>query len=79
MTTPTSNQFQQLMDKFKKTCEDMQCKIDQLQGDVTTSQEDVLERLVKKLKMDCALVFKKKGNEQKFLFNLQIEDKILKA
>jgi len=74
---PTSNQFQQLMDEFKKTHEDMQHKINQLQEDITTSQEDAAERLVKKLKANYAFVLK--GHKQQFLFNLQVKDKILKA
>jgi len=45
------------MNEFKKTHEDMQSKIDQLQEDIATSQEDTAEWLVKKLKADCAFVF----------------------
>lgn len=57
----------------------MQWKINQLQGNVTTSQEDVAEQLVKKLKADRVFLLKKKGHEQQILFNSQVTDKMLKA
>ena len=44
-------------------------RLDKLERDVALGQEDATQRVVKRLKEDRTLVFKKKGNEKQFLFN----------
>ena len=51
-------------------------RLDKLERDVASGQEDATQRVVKRLKEDRTLIFKKKGNEKQFLFNDNIKDQI---
>ena len=49
-------------------------KIGKLQEEVATSQDDVVQKIVKKLKADRGYTFWKKGHEQQFWFNADIDN-----
>ena len=51
-------------------------RLDKLERDAASGQEDATQRVVKRLKEDRTLIFKKKGNEKQFLFNNNIKDQI---
>ena len=53
---------------------DLRQKLEKLEKEVATGQEDTTQRVVKWLKEDQMLVFKRKGNERRFLFNDNIKD-----
>ena len=67
------------MDEIKQMQAKMQEKISKLQKEVSANQENVAERIVKKLKVDCGYMFQKKGHEQQFQFNADINEHIQKA
>ena len=68
-----------LMDEIKQIQAEMQEKIGKLQEEVSANQDDVAERIVKKLKVDHGYMFQKKGHEQQFQFNADINEHIQKA
>ena len=47
-----------------------------LEKDMSLGQEKSTQQVVKRLKEDRTLVFKKKGNEKQFLFNENVKDQI---
>ena len=64
------DQFQMLMDKIKKNRDDVQHRLDKLEGDVASRQT---------LKADRSYTFKKKGHEEQYRFNVDIEGYFNKA
>ena len=74
-----SEQFEKLMDKIKQALVEMQEKIGKLQEEVAANQVDAAQKIVKKLKADCGYTFRKKGQEQQFRFNADINEHIQKA
>lgn len=55
---------------------DLRQRLEQLHKEVATGQEDATQWVVKRLKEDRTLVFKKKENERQFLFNNNMKDQI---
>ena len=55
---------------------DLRKSLDHLEREVSTGQEDATQRVVKRLKEDRILVFRKKGNERQFIFNDNVEDQL---
>ena len=56
---------------------DLRPKLEKLEKEVATGQEDATQQVVKQLKEDRTLVFKKKGNERQFLFNNNVKDQMM--
>lgn len=54
---------------------DLQKRLDHLEREVASGQEDATQRVVKRLKEDRTLVFRKKGNERQ-LFNEDVKDQL---
>ena len=75
----SSKQFERLMDEIKQTRAEMQEKIGKLQEEVAATQDDAAQKIVKKLKADRGYTFRKKGHEQQFRFNADINEHIQKA
>ena len=75
----SSEQFERLMDEIKQTRAEMQEKIGKLQEELAATQDDVAQKIVKKLKADHGYTFRKKGHEQQFRFNADIDEHIQKA
>ena len=69
------------MDVIKQTQfsdqQDLRKRLDRLEKDVAVRQEEVTERVVKKLKEDQMFTFKKTGNEKQFIFNDNVKDQLL--
>ena len=57
-------QFQLLMDEIKKNREDVQQRLDKLEGDVAAGQDNAAQIVVQKLKADRSYTFRKKGLSQ---------------
>ena len=74
-----AQQFQLVMMELRKTRDDMQPKFNTLQEEITARQDNATERVVKKLKVDQGYTFKKEGHEHQFRFNVEIEERIVKA
>ena len=74
----SSKQFEKLMDEIKKMQAEIQ-EIGKLQEEVATNQDDMAQKIVKKLKANCGYMFQKKGCEQQLWFNADINEHILKA
>ena len=55
---------------------DLRRRLEKLEKDMSSGQEEATQRVVKRLKEDRTLVFKKKGNEKQFLFNDNVKDQI---
>ena len=55
---------------------DLRRKLDRLEREVASGQEDATQKVVKRLKEDRTLVFKKNGNERQFLFNDNVKDQV---
>ena len=55
---------------------DLRRKLERLKREVASGQEDATQKVVKRLKEDRTLVFKKKGNERQFRFNDNVKDQI---
>ena len=66
-------QFQLLMDEIKKNREDVQQRLDKLEGDVAAGQDNAAQIVVQKLKADRSYTFRKKGHEEQYRFNADIE------
>ena len=65
-----------LKQEHKDGQEDFRQKIDKFEKDVTFGQEEAMQCVVKCLKEDRTLVFRKKGNEKQFLFDDNVKDQI---
>ena len=78
-STMSSEQFEKLMDEIKQTRAEMQEKIGKLQEEVAAAKDDAAQKIVKKLKADRGYTFWKKGHEQQFRFNADIDEHIQKA
>ena len=72
-------QFQLLMDEIKKNREDVQQRLDKLEGDVAAGQDNAAQIVVQKLKADRSYTFRKKGHEEQYRFNADIESHLNKA
>ena len=72
----TAKQVDDLLVEFHQSRADLQHKIDQLQQDVTSGQDDAAQLVMKNLKSDRGVVFRKKGHETQFRFNSDMEDHI---
>ena len=74
----SNEQFEQLMEEIKQTQEqtrsEMQEKIGKLQKEVSANQDKTAQTIVQKLKADRGYTFRKKGHEQQFRFNLDIDE-----
>ena len=66
-------QFQLLMDKIRKNREDVQQRLDKLEGDVAARQDNAAQIVVQKLKADRSYTFRKKGHEEQYRFNADIK------
>ena len=75
----SNEQFEQLMEEIKQTRSEMQEKIGTLQKEVSANQDKTAQTIVQKLKADRGYTFRKKGHEQQFRFNLDINEHIQKA
>ena len=75
----SNEQFEQLMEEIKQTRSEMQEKIGKLQKEVSANQDKTAQTIVQKLKADRGYTFRKKGHEQQFRFNLDIDEHIQKA
>ena len=71
--------FKELKDTQAANEQKMSDKLEQLERDVHAGQDVAAERVVKKLKRDRGLEFKKKGHEKQFLFNDEIKDRMESA
>ena len=77
------NKLDELLASFKDLKEtqnanqkEMSEKLEKLEKDVHVGQDTAAECVVKKLKRDRGLEFKKKGHERQFLFNNEVKDKM---
>ena len=71
--------FKQLKDTQEANQQKMSEKLEKLEQDVHAGQDTAAERVVKKLKRDRTLEFKKKGHERQFLFNDEVKDRMESA
>ena len=55
---------------------DLRKRLEHLEKEVVTGQENVTQRVVKRLEEDRTLVFRKNGNECKFIFNDNVKDQL---
>ena len=53
---------------------DTTAKLDRLEQDIATSQEETLQLVAKKMKRDPGFQFGQKGNEKQFTFNEAVND-----
>ena len=71
------------LNTLKKSQEESQqqitAKLDRLEQDVATGQEETLQLVAKRLKRDPEYQFRRKGNEKQFLFNEEVNDSIQSA
>ena len=65
--------FKQLKDTQDTNLQKMTEKLEQ---DVHARQDTAVEQVVKKLKCDRTLEFKKKGHKRQFLFNDEVKDRV---
>lgn len=75
----SDEQFRMLMDEIKKNREDVNQRLDKLEGDVASGQENAAQIVVQKLKADRSYTFRKKGHEEQYRFNASIEGQFTKA
>ena len=76
--TQTSNQ-KEMSDKIAANQLEMMEKMNKLERDVYAGQDDAADRVVKRLKREKGLEFKKKGHEIQYLFNEGLGDKMESA
>ena len=55
---------------------DLRKRLEHLEKEVSSGQEEATQRVVKRLKEDRTLVFWKKGNERQFIFNNNVKDQL---
>ena len=55
---------------------DLRKRLEHLEREVASGQEDSTQRVVKRLKEDRTLVFRKKGNKHQFIFNNNVKDQL---
>ena len=72
----SDEQFRMLMDEIKKNREDVNQRLDKLEGDVASGQENAAQIVVQKLKADRSYTFRKKGHEEQYRFNASIEGQL---
>ena len=58
---------------------DTTAKLDRLEQDIATGQEETLQLVAKKMKRDPGFQFRRKGNEKQFTFNEAVNDSIQSA
>ena len=59
--------------------QDTTAKLDRLEQDIATSQEETLQLVAKKMKRDPDFQFYRKGNKKQFTFNEAVNDSIQSA
>ena len=59
--------------------QDTTAKLDRLEQDIATGQEETLQLVAKKMKRDPDVQFRRKGNEKQFTFNEAVNDSIQSA
>ena len=78
MAKEKMDEILQSLQTLKQSQEDGQNVIkrhlDQLEKDVAVGHENATQHVVKKLKEDQTIVFKKKGNEKQYIFNDNVKD-----
>ena len=67
------------IDDLKSTQRDTTAKLDRLEQDIATGQEETLQLVAKKMKRDPHFQFRRKGNEKQFTFNEAVNDSIQSA
>ena len=67
------------MEELKKNREDVQKRLDKLEGDVASGQDNATRIVVEKLKTDRSYTFRKKGHEEQYQFNAGVESHFIKA
>ena len=59
--------------------QDTTAKLDRLEQDIATGQEETLQLVAMKMKRDSGFQFRRKGNKMQFAFNEAINDSIQSA
>ena len=62
-----------LMEELKKNLEDVQKRLDKLESDVASVQDNAARIVVEKLKADRSCTFRKKGHEEQNRFNAGVK------
>ena len=63
--------------KSQKTHQrDLDIKLKKLEEDVATAQEDATERAIKRAKRDRPIEFKRKGHQEQYVFNEEVDDRL---
>ena len=65
-----------LAEEQKQNKTEMKSRLDQLEKDVSTNNEQNTQRVVKRLKRARAYEFRRKGNEKQFEFNDEVKDRL---
>ena len=78
MPSPTNN-FLMLMEELKKNHEDVQKRLDKLEGDVASGQDNAARIVVEELKADRSYTFRKEGHKEQYQFNAGVESRFTKA
>ena len=55
---------------------DLDLKLKKLEKDVTAAQEDATERAIKRAKRDRPIEFKRKGHQEQYVFNKEVDDRL---
>ena len=78
-SAPAGGDLDRLMAVVETSSRALEAKFEKLRSDVIEGQEQVTERLAKRIKRDRPYVFKKKGNEKQHEFNEQLEEHLQDA
>ena len=65
-----------LVENQKTHQSDPDNKLKKLEKDVTAAQAEATERVLKKAKRGCAVEFKRKGHQEQYSFNEEVEDRL---
>ena len=83
VTDEILNELLKSIDNLKSTQRqnqwDTTAKLDRLEQDIATGQEEILQLVAKKMKRDPDFQFCWKGNEKQFTFNEAVNDSIQSA
>ena len=63
-----------LTERQKANQSDLNNKLKRLEKDVTAANEDATERALKRAKRDRPIEFKRKGHQEQYIFNEEVED-----
>lgn len=58
---------------------DVKGQISSMKRELTKERDEANDQLVKRLKLEKKTVFKRKGNERQYVFNAEVEDKVVAA